>query len=170
MNKSLSNVEVLKLANLNIPLIRHREFCKINRLENLFQYPAVLVLYEKVDRVGHWTCIIFHKKRKVVEFFDSYGLFPDTEQIFIPKDMWQSACISRLFFNFISTHPDWKIEYNSDRLQRIFPGVNTCGRWVGVRLRFFETPLEKFVDFFKNKKDKDKTIVKISDFLFSLSN
>jgi hypothetical protein len=167
MNRALSKKEVLMLAGINIPLITHRMFSKIKKLESLMIYPAILVLYEKVDHLGHWVCIIFHKKRKVIEFFDPYGLFPDTEQIFISKDMWISSFIARLFFNFITTNPDWKIEYNSERLQRIFPGIGTCGRWVGVRLRYRDIPLEEFVEYFRDKQNKDKIIVEFSDFLFS---
>ncbi|MEM3062117.1 MAG: hypothetical protein QW303_01035 [Nitrososphaerota archaeon] len=162
MNRLLNETQVSKIAGIDLPVFSHNMLRKIKDIRALFHYPAILLLYEVKHHKGHWTALIFHKHRKIIEFFDPYGLQPDEQKFFIPKNFWLNSFLRRLLFKFMLTHPDWKVEYNEVPLQEWDKNISTCGRWVGVRIFFRKLPLEKFQNYFLNIKNKDFVIYQIS--------
>ena len=167
MNKLLTQNDIYRVAHSYYPLLTHRSLSRLQSITQLFKFGAVLLLYETRDRIGHWTCVIFHRKRKTIEFFDSYGLRPNEQKEYMPKSMWQSAYLSKLLFRFKIRHPDWTIEYNELPLQSWDSRIATCGRWVGVRLYYRETPLTRFQNFFSSHRNKDLLITRISQKLLN---
>lgn len=162
MNRLLSDQQVSTIAGIPLPVYTHRMLRKINDIQELFHYPAILLLYEVKPRKGHWTCLIFHKDTKIIEFFDPYGMKPDAQERFIPRNFWLNSFLRRLLFKFAVSHPEWRIEYNEVPLQSWDKNISTCGRWVGVRIFFRNLPLADFQKYFSSLQNKDFKIVLLS--------
>jgi hypothetical protein len=92
---------------------------------------------------GHWTCLILHQDEKKVEWFDPYGFAMDTET----AESRRYRALSTITKKFCE-ETNFSLEQNTAGLQRMRPGVSTCGRWVGVRLRLRHLPLSEFVATF----------------------
>jgi hypothetical protein len=162
MNKVLSDGEVLKIAGDHYPVHAYNDLFKFHELgQALGGKNACIFLYEVEKNNGHWVCLILHPERKTLEFFDPYGLKPDAQKSFIPAAFWLDNLLSKWLYN--SARKGYRVEYNEKKLQRFTQDVNTCGRWVGVRIRCQKIPLTEFQEVFRRVPDKDALITEISN-------
>lgn len=147
--KSLSGSEVLKIVNNKANLLTYPELTKYDDINDAFgPYGALILLYKTKQNYGHWCGLIKHGDKKI-EFFDSYGTFPDDEFKWIPDHF-------RLVSNQVYPHLTWllynsgsKIEYNHSKLQDhtedIGTKIATCGRHVANRINYRDIPLPEYV-------------------------
>lgn len=116
-------------------------------------YDACVCLFETKPRVGHWICW-FRVDENTWEWFDSYGARPDSEFKWITKETkeatGQEEFITRLIAQASSTT---KMIWNQVPLQKLESGINTCGRWVAVRIRKRNLKLAKFQELFYKSGD-----------------
>lgn len=155
--KSLSSDELLNLVKHKANLMVYSELTKYNDLDKAMgKYGCLILLYETKKNYGHWTCIIKRKSintnKIIIEHFDSYALMPDDELKFVPeyfRDIGKERLphLTALLYN--SGYP---IEYNDHKLQEKMIDVNTCGRWVGMRINLKHLPIEEFIKLFKGDK------------------
>lgn len=145
----LSGEEVLYLTNGKAEIITYQQL-KIH--ENIYTvmgpYRACILLIETRQNYGHWVCF-FEKENGNIEYFDSYGYFPDDELEFINEKFrkengeWHSELLRKLY------NSGRKIEYNDYRLQG--PKTSTCGRWCALRINHKDMSIEEFAKLFINK-------------------
>lgn len=150
-------------------ILKYSELDDFRTIEELLPLETdyKIILIEQAQNEGHWCCILRYKK--TIEWFDSYGLKPDGELSFISKMknklLGQDVKHLTNLLNNANSR-GWNCIYNKQKLQQLKVGVNTCGRWVLLRItmltQFFFT-LEEFLDFidknFKgNLKSKDQMI------------
>jgi hypothetical protein len=134
MNKALSGDEILDALNHKTKILIYTDLKKYNSVNELLNpYGCVVILYLNSKNMGHWTCL-FRNKDNHNEFFDSYGLPPDSELAYIPNEKrielkQLSPLLSKLLLK-----DKRKIIYNNHRLQKLAPKINTCGRHVIMRL------------------------------------
>lgn len=161
MDKTLTNHEIEKIAGTRVPVLTHHMLNKYRTIEEVFQgSTAVMLLYEYEDKMGHWTCLIKHPDS--IEFFDPYGEKPDQQKAYIPKNRWTINKLSHLLYDAATR--GWTIEYNEVKLQSLAKGINTCGRWIAIRIRYRSIDLNSFQKIFQElSKPKDQAIVKISN-------
>jgi len=57
------------------------------------------------------------------------------------------------------------IDYNDKRLQLMAPEIQTCGYWVGYRMRNRKLTTDQFNDLFKGipRQEKDNAIIKFTE-------
>lgn len=150
-------------------------------LDTLYDNPITLALihYQSSNTAnsisGHWCGMIVNNLKKLIYFYDPYGLYPDNELKLIPESY-------RLKTNQCDTHiKDWlnksktlgyRVEYNHFKQQALNDHVNTCGRWVGYFLRIYSGGtgfIEEFNRYVKvvkqihNFRSLDEAIVYITN-------
>jgi len=158
---SLSGHDIHELTHNKCNVIGYPDL--LNRFSSLQQamgeHKAVVILYETKDKIapdgerdvyGHWVCI-FEIAPGVAEFFDSYGIRVDDELKFIsPEYAFETKQMGRLT-DLIKASP-YRVVYNKVRLQTKGKAIETCGRWVALRLRWRQTPLADFQRLFVEGK------------------
>lgn len=147
----LSSQDIMKICQHKANLYLYNQIGQFNTIEKLLgKHKATILLYEWKPSFGHWVCVFESIPGKRIEFFDPYGYKPDDEKKFIPANMWKFPFLSWLLKE--AAFDGWEVEYNNYQFQkRKYEDVNTCGRWVGVRLLLRDFPLEEFKEIFYNK-------------------
>lgn len=155
------NNKVVKYADLS-------NYKTINELlPKLNDYRIILI--ESQENSGHWVCLLKYKidDKPIIEYFNSYGMKMGTDLNFI------SAIMNRLLGqgkndldNLLDTaKDDVEIIYNKKRFQSNNQKVNTCGRWVLLRIIMFKHygmnlyEFIKFIDELKQKYNMETDIV-----------
>lgn len=149
--KALSGYELLKLVDNKANLIKYPELATCNNLLDLLdQFGACIILYETRLNYGHWCCLI--KRGDTIEHFDSYGLIPDDELKYVP-DVFRTQNnmkFPHLTYLLMNLPMKYKIEFNEHKLQEKKKGINTCGRWVALRINNKNMPIKDFANCFKD--------------------
>ena len=111
-----------------------------------------IILIEEQPNKGHWVCIL--RYGKTIEVFDSYGGTIDNELKYIPEVMKRMLGEDKKHLGrLLKAVEDRQVIYSKKRLQKLKGGINTCGRWVILRIlmmkQFFYT-LNEFLAFIDN--------------------
>lgn len=163
-SKSLSGDDIYKLLNGKTNIIEYPDLANYNSVEELLSpFGNVVILYLSSEDYGHWTTLFQYPNSNVIEFFDPYSMVPDGEFRYIDtqkrKELKESSpLLSELLIKY-----DGPIEYNNYKFQRFAKNVNTCGRWVVLRLTMKDLTLEQFRNIFitdakKFKFDRDELV------------
>lgn len=114
------------------------QFKSLKELWSNNYYAAIVFLQQadvRKDAVGHFICLL--KFPTYTEHFDSYGFSADDEiEITKPKVLSQ-------WFN---NSQDGLVQ-NHRALQKMGSHINTCGRWMAVRILLRHLELESFIKF-----------------------
>ena len=136
----------IKYFITNFDLMSMFPDCKIVKFADLEYYndiydllpnklDFVFILTEVKPNHGHWQLIL--RDDKIFEFFDSYGDPPKTILNFIPKYMMQilgNDYKKDMGHILKSVKKSDKLIINSYSFQSEIDDVNTCGRWVALRV------------------------------------
>lgn len=151
----------------DIKIYKYNEIDKFNDINGLL-YPTdccvILYVTENVDNnyMGHWTCLlktVDDENNNSINFFDSYGMIPDTEKKYIDKrylelsDQKENTLTQLLYNEHLN---DSSIEYNEKRLQKMNPDINTCGKHILFRLWLKELSMNNFQKFIEKLKKQFK--------------
>lgn len=107
-------------------------------------YLPCILLYPIDKNMGHWTSIIRVDNDKI-EFFDPFSIKPDDQLQFSYKKVppYLSKLISRSNYDIVQT--------STIQLQKLDRNINTCGRWVVMRVICwidYKITLSKFIKVF----------------------
>ena len=130
----------------------------------------VFILTEVKPNHGHWQLLLRDNKR--FEFFDSYGDSPKTILNFIPKYMLKilgndyNKDIGHILKSIKKSD---KLIINSYPFQSDIDDVNTCGRWIALRVALLlhkNYNNKEFVNYIKkmvkqSKLKNDELITKL---------
>ena len=134
----LSDRDIYSKLQGRTNIIMYNQLNNVNDIEGILVDDSAVILYEKRPKNGHWVCIIRYLKKGVptIEFFDSYGIFPDDEKRYIDKDFLSSSrqTKNRLDELLLKASKRYRIEYNNYRLQKKSSDIATCGRHVVSRI------------------------------------
>ena len=138
------------LPNGEQHIIKYGDLANIKTIEELLPESRSykIVLIETNYNTGHWTCIL--RYGKTIEWFDSYGLNIDSELKFIntvkKKLLGEDhKHLTRILTE--ATNRGYHVIWNKRKLQKFKDGINTCGRWVILRLTMFKDMLFDLHDF-----------------------
>ena len=133
MDYALSNDDITKLLKGKVKILRYQDLKNFKTVDELLQpYNKVFILYESKKGFGHWT--VLHKlNSKNLEMFDSYGLKIDEELDHIPKAYRKESNQIRAYLSQLLGNSKYTIHYNDHQLQKLQPGISTCGRWCIAR-------------------------------------
>lgn len=153
--KLLDQKDVFRIADKKWSpdkFITHTELARAGDLGQLMEQRGnfLVVLWESRADYGHWTCLIRHTKPSVYyEFFDSFGLPPDGQLAYMHYGQTKPFLSAMLD----DTGLPWI--YNHVKLQKEYHHVNTCGRYVGLRLLLSDRRLSDYVLLLTKNKHYD---------------
>jgi hypothetical protein len=159
MEYSLSGEEVLKLCDNKAKLVIYEELYNYKTLDELLHpWGSVILLYEfkrdsNGDSHGHYVCLN-NVPDGSIEHFDSLGYRPDEElkEIGITPEFAKKSRQDKQYLLRLLIDSGYPISYNEYHLQQDKKGINTCGRWCGIRTFLKNLSLDKFAGLFMNKK------------------
>ena len=138
-----SEDEILRLVDGHTNLVVYPQIPAYRSIDELLgKHGACIILYvTREDRegvFGHWTCL-FRVGPKLLEFFDPYAYPPDGELVFTRPSS------PPVLTDLILRSP-YNVVYSQYELQRRNNrNINTCGRHVGMRLKFRDLPNRAYV-------------------------
>lgn len=157
--KFFSDLDVERFVGPNVPIHKFNDLLHFRSLDEAAPYGACVLLFETAlpganGHSGHWVCF-FRVNSHTWEWFDSYGIRPGSERDFvkpaIAKQLQENLPVIE---TLVANAPNnQRMIYNQVRLQRMAKGVDTCGRWVVVRLALSHLPLKKFQEMFVHNGD-----------------
>lgn len=155
MNYALSAADIYRLLNHKTNVILYRDLAYVNKIEDVMRNGSCVILYESKDNSGHWCCI-FLRGPKEIQWFDSYGLLPDSELQFIRRNYRRRS--NQYFTHLTKLLLDWMrrtggvVKYSEYRLQKLKKGDNTCGRFVVLRLLLRDLDEDEFAEVVPNSQ------------------
>ena len=119
----------------------------------------ITILIENEYNSGHWALLL--RYNNTIEWFSSYGTFPSEELNFISHQQKEILNQDVKHLNILLTQalPKFLIIYNKRKLQQLKEGVNTCGKWIILRIIMMEKynmDLNHFLQFIDNLKKQFK--------------
>jgi hypothetical protein len=161
-NYSMSNNDLLQAMNNHCNLLSYDQLDNYNDInEVLGKYKKCILLYLTTENYGHWTCL--YELNNIIYFFDSYGFMPDQQlgfnQPYINKKLNQNY--KHLLYMLYKSNK--KVEFNEYQLQSKKDGINTCGRWVLIRLMCPQISITEFYNIFKPYKNMDHKITNVTN-------
>ena len=164
--KPLSNFEILAVLKNRPNLLLYGQLKSFNNIFDAMGPNNELILlyetpnpYEDLDslnqgRFGHWACL-FLNQRDELEFFNSYGVYPDEELLKIPENFRKESNQDKPHLSCLLQKSGKKLVYNDFRFQKKEPNVNTCGRWCVLRLLMKNIDIDSFIEIFDNNEFYD---------------
>ena len=150
----LSDIDIYNRLKGRTNIVLYRDLVRYNKIDDLLVDNSAVILYERQPRNGHWVCIIrYHRNNKpTIEFFDSYGIFPDEEKkfigkLFLNKSGQQKNKIAQLLYE---ASYRYVIEYNDYRLQVRRGSIATCGRHVISRILLKDLNIDEYNQFMRS--------------------
>ncbi len=143
----LSNHDIKKIAGPKSKIMTYPQVMQHDTLDSMFGTADKVIILYLNDATGnsyqgHW-CLVSRYDGKV-SFWDPYGLLPDSQLNFNSKAKQKELTqtynhLTRLLYD--SRTP---VEYNEMRVQKKTKGINTCGRHVGLRAKYYKIPLKEY--------------------------
>ena len=155
MDKSLSTDDITN--NIKCNLIRYSDIKKYNSIDDMLINDRCVILYETTKNKGHWTCI--YKYKNTIYFFDSYGNNHEEQFNFIPKNINKALKQDHQRLTELLYKSKYRVEYNETQLQQFKEGINTCGRWVLIRMLYPHISVDDFKKLFLSKSKKPDEII-----------
>lgn len=170
----LNGDQIEELAGDGSRVLIYPELYKYKSIEELFsngiKKNLILYLQDKQgnDYSGHWVALTKHND--IVTFMDPYGIIPDNQIDWNPKDKQKRLnqdenYLTRLLHDY--SRRGGIVEYNEMRFQKRGSNINTCGRHAGIWSRFHEVPLVIYQNMFKKLRENghnlDEVSVELSD-------
>lgn len=141
----LSDDDIRKVLGNDIRIWNYPQLKDLHSIDEMFDDKgrAILLFPNASPTAGHWTALINRPNK--IEFFDSYGDAPDTEQ---KGGMSQSRLemldVERPDLTRLLRASGKPIYYNKHQFQKSSPNVATCGRHCVVRLLYAPYSLDKY--------------------------
>jgi len=131
-------------------IIKYSELSRYETIEDLLPKDTDfrIILIEQNYNSGHWACIL--RYGKTIEWFDSYGIKPDGELKFISTIKKKLLGEDHKYLTGLLNEADsrgWNVIYNKKKLQKLKDGINTCGRWVLLRITMMKDMMFDLPDF-----------------------
>jgi len=146
-NIALSNYDILKMLDKRVNIILYPNLHKYDDIDQVLgPYGACILLFEAKKRYGHWVCI-FKQDNDLLEFFNSYGGYPDDSLKYIPNHYAKVSNQLVPYLSLLMDKSNYDLSYNEFQFQKKGSGTKTCGRHCVVRLMNRDKTLYEYVDY-----------------------
>jgi hypothetical protein len=144
MDIPLSNEDITRLLNGKCNIVLYPSIRNYSSLDELLRpYNACVILFQTKPSYGHWVCITKHGKD--VEFFNSYGGYPDDSLSYIDKKYASGSNQDYPYLTKLFIESPYELFYNEFAFQKKDKNVKTCGRHCVVRI------MHKTIDIYEYK-------------------
>lgn len=148
---SLSGEDIYQITKGQCLPIPYHKLNEYNNIDEAFDgHLAIALLYETKENHGHWVCLI--KRASGIEFYDSYGFAPDSEIKLSPYNLREVEVGGIPHLSALLSKSGLRITYNKEDLQVEKEDVNTCGRYVALRVLFNHLSIPEFNNMLTNNK------------------
>jgi len=149
----LSDDEIKKYLP-NTPIIMYSELPKFNNIEDILKTDGdcCVLMYQDSENTGHWCGLLRQPKR--IEFFDSYGIYPDKQLSWVHAGTRHNIGINGKYLSNLFNKTPLKIVYNTEPYQKQGNEIATCGRHVVFRLLHKNLPLTKYHNMIRKETKK----------------
>lgn len=152
ITEALSDTDLSRICEGKVNILKYERLKDMRSInEALGVHGACIILYESEENFGHWVALFVSKEQpNTLEFFDSYGIKPDSELKLIPDYFREKSGQSQPHLTYlIQASPEWKtLLYNEVDLQSTKGNTNTCGRWAALRIMTRSIGLTTFQGLF----------------------
>lgn len=150
----LSGADIHRITDGKCNIIQYSDLERVNNLEEILSpHGAVMILYTTKKNFGHWVCLFKINNNKLLEFFDPYGLKIDEElQITNDLHLRDHNGIITPHLSALVNSGGYRVLSNTYQIQEFLEHTNTCGRHTGMRVRFRDTPLKKYIKLMTTNK------------------
>ena len=157
VNYAISNVDIaMYLDNPNI--VKYSDLVNFDSIDSLFDgYSYVILLIESGRNKGHWVSLL--RYNNCIEQFDSYGSTIDNELKYISEKNKEKLGETDHFLTNLLKKSKYEIIVNEHKFQSESEGIDTCGKFVLLRILMFlcaDLRLPEFVEFVKKGAKKLK--------------
>ena len=157
-NEALSNTQIYKIVG-TVKIIKYPDIANYKTIFEIFGLDnKFIIFFETEDNsVGHWECCFINRNKKIIEFFDSYGLEPDQAEEFLNSNLQlklkeNKPLLKPLFKD--AQNSGYNCIYSSFRYQEMKGNISTCGRWCSIRLKYMNLTDDQFFTKINNLKIK----------------
>jgi hypothetical protein len=148
----LSDSDILRITDNKTKIYLYSDLEQFDNIDEILEpYGCCVILYQLEQNVGHWICLI-KNKNDTLEFFDPYGLSIDEELKYSEFNLRRHGGVVTPHLTALIDKSNYKLITNTAKLQKFKEHVNTCGRWVSMRIRFKDVSLSKFIKLFTDNK------------------
>lgn len=145
-NIALSGNDIYNACEKNIKILKYGQLKNFKNIDDAFNpYDAIALLYESKPNYGHWVLLLRHPKKKTIEFFDSYGIFPDDQLKKIPNEINKMVGQGFIYLTKLLVDSPYKIIYNRVPVQEMGRKISSCGRHLCLRYLLKHVPLKKYI-------------------------
>jgi hypothetical protein len=135
-------------------ILKYSELADYNTIDELLpkERDFRIILIEDSENTGHWCCIL--KYEKTIEWFNPYGGMPDRQKNLLGK--MRNMLLGQdedYLTDLMTKSKGYKLIYNKKRLQKLKTGINTCGRWIILRVICMKDLMMDLKEFLKMVKD-----------------
>jgi hypothetical protein len=154
-NYELSDEDLMRITDNKTKILLYSDLEQVNDIDEILEpYGCCIILYQLEANVGHWCCVMKHNNQ-TLEFFDPYGLEIDEELKYSKYNLRKHNGEVVPHLTALIEKSNYNVNSNKVKLQEFKEHVNTCGRWVGMRIRFKDISIKKFIDLFTDNKCYD---------------
>lgn len=150
-NIALSNLDLIRMLDGKANIIIYPNLINYQSIDDVLgPYGACFLLFETRPKYGHWVCLF--KRGNIIEFFNSYGGYPDDSAQYIPLHYRIISGQAFPILSLLLLNSPYELEYNEFKFQRHNKNIKTCGRWAVVRLLLRELDIYQFKKFIDDLK------------------
>lgn len=152
---ALSNFDLIKLVDGKAKVVIYPNLINYKNIDEVLgKYGACFLLFEAKPRYGHWVCLI--KRGNVIEFFNSYGGYPDTSLDYIPMHFREISNQVYPILSLLLYESPYELEYNEFQFQKKSKDIKTCGRHCVVRILLKDLDIYQYKSFLDNIRKNTK--------------
>ena len=159
ISKPMSDAEIQ--GNIGVApdeIIKYSELKNYKTIGELLPHDKSfkIILIEDRFNSGHWVAVM--KYGKTIEYFNSYGAKWDTDWKFVNKRIRVVLGQSQNDMTRLMNQAEkdgWKCIWNKHRFQKLNNKIQTCGRWVTLRIEMMKMgyDLDEFARFIQRRKE-----------------
>jgi hypothetical protein len=138
-------------------ILKYSDLANYNTIDELLPKPRdfrIILIEDSVNR-GHWCAIL--KYDKTIEWFNPYGIRPDAQKNLLGKLTNIMLGQERDYMTeLMEKSKGYKLIYNKKKLQKLKAGINTCGRWIILRvicMKDMMMGLKEFIKMIETNKE-----------------
>lgn len=150
---ALSNFDLIKMLDGKANVVIYPNLINYESIDDVLgPYGACFLLFETRPKFGHWVSLL--KRNNVIEFFNSYGGYPDDSLKYIPSHYREVSGQNTPLLSLLLLNSPYELEYNEFDFQKHNKNIKTCGRWGVIRLLLKNLNLYQFKDFIDLMKEE----------------
>lgn len=160
--ESMTDFKIEDIVDDDDAVIMYSDLAKYKSIDKLLpdDRSFKIILIRENEYSGHWTCLLRYTldEHTVIEFFNSYGLFPSADLKFISSLQNVKLGQDSKHLNYLlqnALNQSYIVIYNKKVFQQWSnnkQAYNTCGRWCVIRILMMiqhNFSLADFINYFE---------------------